>query len=131
MKLKYILISLSVLIFLSLNFGLKPYLKRQKAITTVKEILNLWVKGDLMSSSVYWKKKQEYPPLYGILSYKITETKFYKENQTDYVRISAKLKFTSNNIYADKKDWTFILERKVALWQVINFYSSDNPPEEN
>ncbi len=126
---QFLLIAFIIAIFLSLNFGLKPYLAKQNAVKTAEEILNLWVNGDLMNSSVYWEKKQEYPPLYGILSYQITKKEFYREDENWYARISAQLKFTAENIYAEKKDWVFVLRRNIGSWKVVNFYSSDNAPE--
>ena len=128
---KQILLAVAVIIFLFLNFGLKPYLKKQKAIKITEEILNLWTEGNLMDSAVYWEKKQDYPPLYGILSYKITSSDFYKKQNLLHSKISATLEFSANNLYADKKDWTFVLKRNLGYWKVITFYPSDNPPPED
>ena len=131
MKTKNILIAIVIVILLSLHFGLKPYLKKRAAIKTAKEVLNCWTNGNLMDSAIYWEKTPEYPPLYGILSYKITKSSFYKENKDLYAKISAKLEFSSDALYSNVTDWTFVFRRNVTAWKVINFYPSDEEPQEN
>jgi hypothetical protein len=119
---KVILSIFLVSVFVLLNFGLKPYLQKKEAVTTAREILDLWVEGNLMASSVYWEEKQDYPPLYGITSYELTDIEYYKKDKTLFAKISARLRFTSNNIYADRKNWVFVLERKIRSWKVVDFY---------
>lgn len=130
-KIHHILISIMVIaVLLVLNFKVKPQMKRQGAIKTVNEVLDLWVGGNIMASAVYWEKQQEFPPLYGIKSYTITEKDFYKKDSILYAKISASLEFSQGNLYANKNAWTFILKKNVGSWKVENFYPSDSPPEE-
>ena len=114
-------IILGILLLLSLNFLLKPYLHQREVIRIVETVLINWQHGDLTLNYAFWKNPEKSPPIYGLISYKIKNKDFSKRGKLSYAKISATLEFAPDNITPSGKDWVFELEKDDGGWKIVNF----------
>jgi len=126
MKKQNVIISISIIALLALNFTLKPYLRRRGAIRIVKTVLAHWERGDLTLAMPYWEKGVDSPPVYDLIIYEIGEVKFNKNDGAYYAQIIATLDFPPGNLFPSGKKWIFELNRTRYGWKITDFRLFEN-----
>ena len=126
MKKQNIIIAVSILALLTLNLTIKPYIRRRDATRVVEAVLTHWAEGDLLLAMPYWEKEIDSPPVYNLITYKIEEKKFSKNNGTYSAQIIAALDFPPGNLFPSGKRWAFELNKTRYGWKVADFHLFDN-----
>lgn len=121
MKKNNIVIVLIVITLLSLSFFAKPYFRRREAINVVNSVLKHWKNGDLTLAMSYWENKEESPPIYDLIAYKVGKGDVYKKDHVYSAHIIAVLDFPPNNPLPSKKEWVFKLNKTRYGWKITDF----------
>ena len=115
-----------LLIVLSWNFLLIPYLYRREAIRTVQSILKSWKTGNLLDAISAWENMQKSAPVYGLLSSHITKGIFDNKDGMRHAQNFTILEFTADNPMPSGKTWVFELNKTSLGWKVISFRLVEN-----
>ena len=115
----------SVLFILFYFFVLIPYLYRREAARTVQSVIKSWQTGDMSYAFNAWLDMQKSPPVYELVSAKITKSIFDKKDGARHALIYAILTFKPDNTLPSDKEWVFELNRTALGWKVINFYLAE------
>ncbi len=116
-----ILIFLIVVILISLNIFLKPYLYEREVLNTAKTILTAWQKGDIPSVYPFWQDPQKSPPIYGLVSSEIKDKIFSEKEDVSYAQIFVILKFSQDNILPSGREWVFEMVKTKYGWKILDF----------
>jgi len=126
MKMQNVIIGLSIVALLALNFAIKPYLRQRDAMRIVKTVLAYWENGDLALAMPYWEKETDSPPVYNLITYKIEEGKVSKNNGVYSAHIISTLDFPPGNLFPSGKKWIFELNKTRYGWKITDFHLLKN-----
>ena len=113
----------AIILFLALNFVLRPYLYQRSAVKLVLRVLDAWNNGDLTNAYHAWEEPQQAPPVYNLTSYELLQKNFYQDQGTRHAEILTDLQFPDDNI-TPSGEWIFHLKETRGGWKVVDFYQS-------
>ena len=119
-----ITVFISALLFLSF-FG-KPYLRRKDALKVVHSVLSYWENGNLSEAMPFWERKDDFPPVYDLLTYEIGKKTFGKKDGVYNALVAVTLYFSPSNRFPSGKEWIFELNKTRYGWKIIDFRLSAN-----
>ena len=115
----------AVLLLVSGNLFLTPYLHRREVIRTVTAVLDGWASGAIPETFPYWEDPNNAPPAYSLVAYKITKKVMNKEDGRRNAQISAALEFSAGNVLPSGKEWIFKLRQTKLGWKIESFSAAD------
>ena len=128
MNKKQIVAAIAILVVLAAIFSLKPMLRRNDAVKTVRVVLNHWKNGDLTLAMPYWEMQEDSPPVYDLMAYQIREAGITKKDGLYHARVSAMLEFPLGNQFPSGKKWSFQLIKTRYGWKIKDFVLSEDLP---
>ena len=115
----------AVILLVSGNLFLTPYLHRREVTRTVTAMLDGWASGAIPETFQYWEDPNNAPPAYSLASYKITKKVMNKEDGRRNARISVALEFSADNVLPSGKEWIFKLRQTKFGCKIESFSAAD------
>lgn len=126
MRDKNVLLVISVVIVLITgNFFLTPWLHRREVTRIVTAVLEGWESGAIPETFQYWEDPNNAPPAYNLVSYQITRKIMGTKNGQRNARIFTTLVFSAGNVLPSGKEWIFRLRQTKFGWKIESFSAAD------
>jgi len=131
MKMKNIIIVLSIFALLALNFIVTPYLRLRDAQSVVETVLTHWKNNNLTLAMPFWEKEIDSPPVYDLMAYEIGNGTINKVDGAYTADFTATLDFPQGNLFPSGKQWIFKLKKSRYGWKVTDFlYAEGEMPQQ-
>ncbi len=111
----------AIILLVSGNLFLTPYLHQREVTRIVTAVLEGWESGAIPETYEYWEDPNKAPPAYNLISYRIIKKNLVKENDQRRAQIFVTIEFSVDNILPSGKEWVFELRQTKFGWKIENF----------
>ena len=123
---KIMLIAVFIAALLFLNFFGKSHFRREHALKVVHSVLTYWEDGNIPDAMSFWERKENSPPVDGLLTYEIGKKTFGKKDGVYNALVAVTLYFPTSNRFPSGKEWIFELNKTRYGWKIMDFRLSAN-----